>query len=845
VNRSTPRPLQTEGGRKNVTPAVTGLPFLRPRTSVTRTADEVAFEKTRGMANWTYLDAYLFWLRQRAFPQDQIEPQSYKNGLQHKLSMKPLQFSANVAAGPQWEFVGPKNLPPPYRQYFGQGYTSGRINGLAFDPIDKNILYVAAAGGGLWQTKNRGSTWQSLSDGDQWLTSSVSSVQIDPHDHDTIFVGTGDFDGGRSIYGFGVMKSIDGGKTWTNLLNQELNSFSVKHILIYPDDSKIVFVTAGNNSSTLGNIWRTQDGGNSWVQAQLTTADWQDVECGKQNEKGKRYCYAVGAGIGGQIWRSDDAGEHWTRLTPPVSSNYQAAFAIAASVTKPETIYLLAGTDRTIWKSTDAGLTWTDTTHDFPRDQSEYIWDQSDYDFAIACSVIPGSDQDIVYVGLIDIVASVDGGGHWASVGNSYSEQSLTHNDQHVLVVNPQDPNEVLLGNDGGVYLLALQPKTRTWTFDSSLNRELGVTQFYRADFSKTDPSQMLGGAQDNATPLASGNLGTWKNIGGGDGGFAAINHQTPAIQYATSQHLTIYRTTNGWQDWDPSLLGGDDPCSSKAVIQKREITFYDEIGGNCRAWWGDTTAFIAPIVLDPNRPNLLYAGTNFLWRWDETTSTWEKHLGEQMLSAGVDDALTTIAIAPSDSKRIYTGSQTGQVWMTADAGQTWTRVDVGSPSLPQYWITSIAVDPGDADTIIVALSGTDSTHPGHLWRCSHVSSDARNWLGISGRFRNALPNVPINSVVIDSADPRKLYVGTDVGFYLSQDQGVTWLDGTRRLGLPNVQVSDLKLVPQTGFLMAATFGRGIWRLPFPLPSLAFGLAKPVSDRNRVKKSTGTQDLKK
>ena len=347
---------------------------------------------------------------------------------------------------------------------------------------------------------------------------------------------------------------------------------------------------------------------------------------------------------------------------------------------------------------------------------------------------------------------------------------------------------------------------------------------FYKADFDPSDLTHMLGGAQDNGTPAAEGDLSKWCNVGGGDGGFTAINPVDPRIQYATSQYLTLYRTRNAWQDWDPN-----DPSKS-------EITFGDKIGGNTRTWLGDTAVFVAPIALDPTDPSKLYAATNFLWRWDERTSTWTDHLGGQMLSAGVDDAVSALAISPSDNQRIYTGSETGQIWMTTDAGRTWSRIDDG---VPQYWITSIAVDPKNPDSIIVSLSGTGTAgtgHPGHLWKCGSVSSANRSWLNIGGRFRAALPNVPINSVVIDPNESGRVYVGTDIGFFFTTDGGATWIDGTRDLGLPNVLVNDVKWPAGSGYLMAATFGRGIWKIQLPLPnSHVFGAA--ASKRRRVKRA--------
>ena len=138
----------------------------RPRTSVTRTADQVEFARRSGVSKWEYRDAYLYWLRQRAYPFDNIEPSTYRLGVQHRFGM-PRDFSA-TAAVTKWEFVGPRNLPPPYRQYFGQGITSGRINGVAFDLLDPNIVYLATAGGGLWKVNRQSKKWISLSD--NWAT---------------------------------------------------------------------------------------------------------------------------------------------------------------------------------------------------------------------------------------------------------------------------------------------------------------------------------------------------------------------------------------------------------------------------------------------------------------------------------------------------------------------------------------------------------------------------------------------------------------------------------------------------------------------------------------------------
>ncbi len=401
--------------------------------------------------------------------------------------------------------------------------------------------------------------------------------------------------------------------------------------------------------------------------------------------------------------------------------------------------------------------------------------------------------QDVLYVGLIDLVASFDGGHNWTSVGHTYEDNAYTHSDQHAIAVNPSNPNELLVGNDGGIYKLQVEPSTGKWSFDTTLNSGITITQFYRAAFHPSDANRLIGGAQDNASPVLLGDPRKWGNVGGGDGGFAAINRNEPDVQYATSQGLDILRTD---QAWKPGSV--------------------TDITGN---WSSEIRTFIAPIVLDPNDPKLLYAGTNYLWRWDDRNLEWTAHLGDQILANDDGkDALTYIAIAPSASKRIYTASQQGQLWMSADNGGHWTRIDRG---LPHYWITSIAVSPQEPDKILVSLSGTASrtgVHPGHVWICENTGSAARKWRPIIGTGSGMLPNIPVNSISLDPSNPNSIYyAGTDIGFFVSKDGGTSWQDASTSLGLPNVQVNDVQFVPGTGYLMAATFGRGMWRIKLPI----------------------------
>jgi hypothetical protein len=815
--------------------AFTAAPLL----SVRKVEQQIASARIRGVDKWSYKDAYLYWLRQRAYPNDTVNWKAYADAFVRRALMPIAQFKLapglgpglKATAQPQWEFVGPHNLPVPYEQYYGQGTTSGRVNGVAFNPSEDGGMYIATAGGGVWKrTKGADSTWKWTPLSDNWKNLKTSSVVVDPSRPSRVFVGTGDFDGGASSYGYGVQRSTDGGQNWTLVASKELDGLSTRKILIDPDLPDVITVAAGRNPSASkpGKLLRSENGGDTWQEIKPSmivggkSADWQDLKCGQKESDNKRWCYAVGASNGGEVLRTHDHGKRWERINPPLSSRYQQSLAVATSQKDPETVYLLSGTDEIILKSDSHGDRWESITRGFPSclvNQTDYNWSQSDYDFYLETSLNSLTDQDVIYVGLIDIVASPDGGQTWKSVGKTYQDDALTHNDQHAMVVNPRNPNELLVGNDGGVYEAMFDPQNQTnpWTFNTDLNALLGLTQFYRLAVHPTDSKVMIGGAQDNASPLSTGDVENWKNVGGGDGGFSAISAAIPETQYATAQGLEIYRTLDQWASWN--FNDGDHCC----------ITYAETINGQRVTWKGDPVGFIGPIALDPNHQDTLYAGSNYLWRWDGTN--WAPHLGDQLLALPPDpkasaqdwDTISTIAVAPSDSNRIYTASQTGQLWMSTAAGAAGSWKQIKGPASGEFWVTAITVHPTNPDTILVTLSGTagkSTSHPGHVWKCSNTSSATPRCSNISGTALGRLPNIPANTVVIDPRSPDTVYyAGTDVGVFVTKNGGITWADFGNSLGLPNVQVNHLVLQQKAQYLFAATFGRGVWRIKLPSQS--------------------------
>ncbi len=721
-----------------------------------------------------YLEALLHYLEIRAYPYDSVDWSAYLRAAEHRDQMSGV-FSP--ASGARWEFVGPRNFMPPYRTYFGTQPISGRVNAVAYDPVNEGVYYIGAPQGGVWKSTDYGATWQPL--GDSWQFLQVACIAIHPTDPNIIYVGTGDFQGWMRPFSMGIMKSTDGGQTWVSLGAQQFGNKCVSDILIDPENPNLIVACTGWGpyQGVAGDIWRSTDGGQTWTRVNPVSAIWSDMAISARNPStGVRYYYAVGHGNPGRLLRSTNRGQTWTVLTPPFPSGNKSSLRVATSPTVPERVYLLSGDDSQVWVSNDAGNTWTALN---PSVDGGFY--QAWYDAHLHVSR-DHQNQDVVYLGLVDLVQRT-GAGTWRSIGLSLTNNALVHVDQHSFAVNPRNPNEALVGNDGGVYRMVYNPSTGTVNF-TSLNANLGITQFYAAAFHPTNPAVMLGGAQDNSTAFANGDLNSWRGVVGGDGGFCAIHPNNPSIQYASWQYLGIVRTTNSWAS-----------------------------GTNISPNYGnDSVAFIAPLTLHPANPNWLLAGTNYLYRWDATTGTWTARLGNQALTGRV---LLTIAGAPSNPNVIYTGGSDGQVWMTTNGGTTWRAIHTGAPSLPNRAITEIAVHPTNPYKVYVVVGGTGTPH---VFRCDNTLANPVQWVNISGSGSTGLPDVHFNSIALDPTAPDTvIYVGTDIGVFFTLDGGATWRNATQPYGLPNVQVNTVRVIPGTGYLMVATYGRGIWRIALPL----------------------------
>lgn len=738
-------------------------------------------EEDDAKGNPDYLRALKYFTDRRAYPFDRVDWSAYGRAHDHAARMTPAYWLGAgsststggigkiraLAADPltaSWSFIGPKNLDVPYRTYYGVRPVTGRTNAVAFDPSHPGTYYLGGAEGGVWKSTDSGTTWTSLSK--NWAVQCVGAITIDPNDSNTIYVGTGDQHGYLN-FSEGVEKSTDGGRTWTLLGKSTFGSSPVTGIAVNPNNSQQVVVTCGFN----GGIYRSSDGGQTWS---LTEYDdgWSFYDLSQglpATTGGTPPLYAVD----GNLWRSTDFGQTWTQVNSTGrDGNGYGYWSVAASKTSKTTVYVLDNSTNQILKSANSGTSFSDTTNNF---NSVADWGQSWYDYYLRCSNHGGHDE--LFCGLISVADSDDGGATWTDIGKTETSGALTHNDAHCLAVSPSNPNQLLIGNDGGVF--GVNRSGSTWAFTPLNQGGLGLTMFYHAAWSKQNANVMLGGSQDNATPVATGDLANWGNMAGGDGGGVAIDAGNDQVQYATVYDFDIIQTTDGWNS--------ENDISPSSML-------------------GDNLPFVTPIFGDPVDGDLVYGCTNYLWRWDNSTSSWTSHLGGLKLTSG--SLVNTLGVAPSNNSVIYTGSDSGDVYFSKNQGSSWTKINTSS--LPNRAVTSISVNPTNPYDVLVGLSGTGTSH---LMRCSNTNVSSPTWSSIAGSGGSALPDISLNCIERDPSDAANtIYVGTDIGVFATNNGGTTWYNATIPLGLPSVQVNDLSVTP-FGVLNAATYGRGMWQI--------------------------------
>jgi len=567
-----------------------------------------------------------------------------------------------------WYPLGPRPIVDEY--WSGNDDASGRVVSVAPYPDDADIVYVAAASGGIWKTTDGGNLWVPLTD--ELSNLNHGCVTLDPSDPDTVYVGTGEYTTQSS--GDGLFRSTDGGDSWVRIATKAQVGGTCSRVLVDPTNPQRIHVT-GN----IGYI-RSIDGGNTWTTQLSGSAS--DLALNPNNPQ---IIYVARHYLG--VYRSTDGGGSFAQLTNGLPSTGVNRIILAIAASNPDTVYtaIINGSAglRGLYKTTNGGDSWSikNNTPDFPSPQGWYD----------ACLQVDPTDQDTVYAGgvfpsyaVAGVIKSTNGGDNWTDVTIGSGGGQL-HPDMHAIAFGPD--GTVWIGNDGGVW--KSNDGGQSWI---NTNATLTVTQNYQIALHPTDPAQVMGGTQDNGTVGRELDVAAWPQVLSGDGGFAAYDHADPTRKYTTYVYLSIYRfDLYGW----------------------------DNISG---PWSSDPVNFIAPLVMDPNDSHTLVGGTNRVWRTHNAHSDadWTA-ISTSTVSGG--GTLNALAVATGASDTIYTGSSTGKVYVTTNAS-TWNDRSAG---LPSGQVADVFTDPADPATAYVSFHKTSGT------RVLRTENYGVNWSDVTG----------------------------------------------------------------------------------------------------------------
>jgi photosystem II stability/assembly factor-like uncharacterized protein len=694
------------------------------------------------------------------------------------LKARALSTTGLAAAG-EWEQRGPLNV-------------GGRVTDLAGDPVDANKFYVGAASGGVWKTTDGGATFTPIFDNVGSI--SIGALAIDPRDSNVLYVGTGEASpGGGSITypGDGVWKTTDGGSTWEHLGLD--NTIAIGRIVVDPRNPDNVFVAAMGHVYSRNEdrgVYRSQDGGRSWAKVlyvsdiagaidlaidpvdptRIFAATWERIRIPSERIYG---------GPGSGLWLSTDSGTTWTRLGGglPTPDTQPSRIGVAVAASAPNVVYAVyyRKSDtalEALFRSIDGGITWTQQN---PPNLRNILSNQGTWSGRI---FVHPTNSSEVWIDGVGLARSLNGGTTFSSVGGM-------HVDHHAQWWFPANPAILLKGNDGGVYRST--NGGTTWT----QFQNLPISQFYTVEVHPKEPFKVYGGMQDNGVKRTiTGAVDAWSNVTGGDGFEVHVDPNNVNVIYSESQFGALRRSVNGG------------------------LTFNNATSGlSGRLGWKTPLAF-DPTNTGSGLTTTMYIGSHRLFRSTNSAVSWtaisdDLTNGNQGVGPVVFGTITTLAVARSNRNTIYIGTDDGNVWVTRDTGHTYNRVDL---TLPELWVTRLAVDPENDAIAYVTFSGFRVDRPlAHVFRTTNYGG---RWTDISGD----LPDAPVNKILLDPRRSSTLYVGTDVGVFVSHDVGASWAPlGT---GMPEgVVITDMKIIagpPAT--LFAATYGRSIFSIELPEP---------------------------
>ncbi|HBL29368.1 MAG TPA: hypothetical protein DD490_21255 [Acidobacteria bacterium] len=718
----------------------------------------------------------------------------------------------------------------------GPAAMSGRIavvEGWARDP---NLVWVGTAGGGVWKSVNGGLTWTPVFDTQP--VASIGALAIDPNNPDVVWVGTGEGNPRNSVsVGEGVFKTLDGGRTWRRLGLEKTER--VSRIILHPTDPRVAWVAAlgeawGENPER--GVYKTEDGGATWQRVLFVDEKTgaADLAIDPQNPNKlfaalwdyRRQPWAFrSGGPGSGLYLTHDGGTTWRRLTEadglPKGDLGRIGVAIARSDAR--IVYALVEAEKNVLlRSTDGGQS-------FKAVNTEAT--VSPRPFYYADLRVDPADPNRIYRLASALDVSTDGGKSFSSLAGFRA----VHPDHHAMWIDPAEPRRILNGNDGGVFVSG--DRGATWRFVG----DLPVAQLYHVRVDMDRPYNVYGGMQDNGswrgpnTVWEGGGIRHhhWNEVGFGDGFDVAPDPRDSKRGYALSQGGDLIR-------WN--LYTGERKDVQPAPREGEELRFN----------WN------AAFALDPFEPDTIYLGSQFVHKSADRGETWtvispdlttnkkewqDRNTGGLTLDvSGAENFTTLVALAPSPRARgvLWAGSDDGRLHVTRDGGATWTSVEKNLPGVPaNTYIPHVEASPFDAATAFVVL---DNHRRSDMTPYVYKTTDyGRTWTSLATR---KLRGYALR-LVQDLKDPDLLFLGTEVGLWVSFDGGKEWTQWTH--GVPTTSVMDLVIHPREEDLVLGTHGRAFFVLDDvrPLREMSEAVQKkplhlfPIPDAQQYRQAQG------
>lgn len=717
---------------------------------------------------------------------------------------------ASPFAGMHWTAMGPR-------------ISGGRVEAIAVPPGVHGTIYVGMASGGIWKTVNQGLTWRPVFTNQS--TFAIGDIAIAPSNPDVIWVGTGEAQPRHSGYayaGTGVFRSRDGGDTWEHL--GLTDTHHIGKVLVHPANPDVAWVAA------LGHFWtpnrergvfRTTDGGRTWTHVLAINDSTGVVDLAMDPADPDRlyaWAWQMPAGRHSGLHVSSDGGRTWARVTAGLPAGPLGRAGLDAAPSAPGTVYVFLdnqapdpANDRPaiggqVYRSDTQGRHWRQVdAGDLYPVMGEFGWKFSDI------RVSPENPEELFILGLRGF-HSRDGGRTWTRFGEQILRLHDTpgkalHLDHHELWIDPHNPDRLLLGNDGGVF--QSWDRGRSWLH---LNN-IPATQFYfLAAEAGPAPYRVFGGTQDNAALYGPSTARTddatdepWRYVyldrwTGGDSYVTLPDPTDPRIVYYEHQHGAMRR-----MDLTGSSVLSGGPASvnitPRAPAGEPPYRF---------GWY-------TPFLISHHDQRTLYAGADRVLKSTTRGDDWtpiSPMLGEAPggLRAVVPyGSITMLAESPLRRGLLYAGTEGGAVWRGAEDEGRWVRVADG---LPSKWVTRVVASEHVEARAYVSLSGYREDD----FRAYLFASDdhGTSWRDISGN----LPAAPVNVVRESPHDPDWLFVGTDLGVYVSPNRGARWY--SLSANLPTAAVHDLVVQREAQDLLIGTYGLGAFRLELE-PVLAGG----------------------